>query len=243
MATTWTNILKVNNTAWTNIMNTVQQSTAISGIVAYYKLDTGSTSSVGSFTGTDTSMTYTSGKISNAGTFNGTTSKINLPVLGVSGGVARSISFWVKTTANGGGIYSSGPAVADQAFAVSVGSSGINNGTIDVSSFNGTGVRSSALVNDNIWHYVVVTYNGGAMNSTNCLIYVDGALTSSVGGSGVTNGSQNTNYAIGYWALTSGFYFTGQIDEMGIWNRVLTTVEVADLYSGGVGLTYPFILN
>ncbi len=34
----------------------------------------------------------------------------------------------------------------------------------------------------------------------------------------------------------------GIIDEVGIWSRALTTTEVSELYNGGAGLAYPFIL-
>jgi hypothetical protein len=32
----------------------------------------------------------------------------------------------------------------------------------------------------------------------------------------------------------------GDIDEVGIWSRVLTSTEVTQLYNGGAGLQYPF---
>src|SRR6202035_2479657 len=35
-------------------------------------------------------------------------------------------------------------------------------------------------------------------------------------------------------------YFDGDIDEVSIWNRALTSTEVSDLYNSGGGLQYPF---
>jgi hypothetical protein len=34
--------------------------------------------------------------------------------------------------------------------------------------------------------------------------------------------------------------FDGLIDEVGIWSRVLTAAEIAILYNGGSGITFPF---
>ena len=32
----------------------------------------------------------------------------------------------------------------------------------------------------------------------------------------------------------------GRVDEVGLWQRVLTPLEVSTLYNGGAGLSYPF---
>lgn len=36
------------------------------------------------------------------------------------------------------------------------------------------------------------------------------------------------------------YHWSGRIDEFGIWNRALSDTEIAVLYNGGTGLTYPF---
>ncbi len=49
-------------------------------------------------------------------------------------------------------------------------------------------------------------------------------------------------YAIGGRPLitTYGFPFSGQIDELGVWNRALSEGEIKELYNKGKGKTYPF---
>jgi len=37
-----------------------------------------------------------------------------------------------------------------------------------------------------------------------------------------------------------GDYMDGLVDEVGIWNKVLTSGEITDLYNSGSGLAYPF---
>ena len=38
----------------------------------------------------------------------------------------------------------------------------------------------------------------------------------------------------------AGIYSNARVDEVGLWQRVLTDPEIAALYAGGSGLTYPF---
>ena len=36
-------------------------------------------------------------------------------------------------------------------------------------------------------------------------------------------------------------FYAGKADEVGVWSRALSASEVAQLYSGGLGLSYPFL--
>lgn len=85
------------------------------------------------------------------------------------------------------------------------------------------------------WYHVVVTQNTGSSVVT---IYVNG---SSIGtGSGTASNVNNSvDFEIGT-ATSASFFFDGIIDEVGIWNKVLTSTEVTDLYNAGAGLAYPF---
>lgn len=48
-------------------------------------------------------------------------------------------------------------------------------------------------------------------------------------------------FAIGARQRTNSMYYDGILDEIGIWNRVLTADERAALYNDGDGVTYPFL--
>jgi len=48
----------------------------------------------------------------------------------------------------------------------------------------------------------------------------------------------NSDFYIGDRGINS--FFTGQIDDLSIWNRALSTEEMDRLYNGGNGLQYPF---
>lgn len=58
--------------------------------------------------------------------------------------------------------------------------------------------------------------------------------------SALTGGCFDSTAALQIGALTSGTTWDGRIDEVGIWNRVLTAGELTSLYNGGAGKTYPF---
>lgn len=69
-------------------------------LVSYYKLDSNSNDSIGSNNGTDTSVSYVAGKIGNAGSFNGSTSYINIPdstTLSFTNKIC-TWNFWFKTS-------------------------------------------------------------------------------------------------------------------------------------------------
>jgi len=50
----------------------------------------------------------------------------------------------------------------------------------------------------------------------------------------------NYDFALGKNLPTNSAGFPGTIDEVGVWNRVLTSSEVASLYNTGTGFQYPF---
>jgi hypothetical protein len=57
----------------------------------------------------------------------------------------------------------------------------------------------------------------------------------------VTAFPDNTSpFSIGTWPGIGGQNFLGEIDEVGIWSRALTSGEISDLYNSGSGLSYPF---
>lgn len=76
----------------------------------------------------------------------------------------------------------------------------------------------------NTWYHLVFTYdNTGAVNwyLNNTLISVDNLTI---------NSNANIQFNIGSGG--NRYYFNGKIDDIGIWNRVLTPGEVAGLYNG-----------
>jgi RHS repeat-associated protein len=106
---------------------------------------------------------------------------------------------------------------------------------------NGCTIAGSTDVRDGKWHYVTAVYNRNASCTTNdILIYVDGVQES---GSVVysaqnadLNVSSNDSFRIGSQHEGSDtHFFDGVIDEARVYNRALSTAEVKQLYTAGVG--------
>jgi hypothetical protein len=88
------------------------------------------------------------------------------------------------------------------------------------------GPNPSTLIGQ--WNMIAVTYQAtGATQFQN--MYWNGALVTATGGSG--NGNPKTSqFSIGESLVFTGRYFQGGIDAVGLWDRALTTQEVANIY-------------
>jgi len=211
------------------------------GLVGWWKLDDGSSgttpltatdSSGNGNTGTLTNgPTWTTGKIGNALTFNGTSQYVSVPAAALPSDNTFTASLWFKTTA-------SGVLMSEQDAAVGgtpthfdpflyVETTGVLHGGI----FAGTtpSLVTSAAVNDGNWHNAALVVNSFQT------LYVDGALIGTF--SGAPEGPYayvylGTGYAGGAWPNTnnSWFYFNGTIDDVRIYNRALSAVDIAGLY-------------
>lgn len=106
---------------------------------------------------------------------------------------------------------------------------------------NGASYDSAFSIADGQWRHVVQTWSSvsGAAK-----LYVDGVLvadqplapaTSIPGGGCIVFGQEQDTLCGGFDATQA---YDGQMDEVGLWNRVLTAAEVATLYNDGVGSFY-----
>jgi hypothetical protein len=86
---------------------------------------------------------------------------------------------------------------------------------------------SANTVTGNVWHHLVCTYDAGAVN-----FFIDGQLTDqfNVLVLQVFDGTYN------FGASLSGTdqYLNGTLDDIGLWNRVVTEEEVTSLYNGEI---------
>ncbi len=95
-----------------------------------------------------------------------------------------------------------------------------------LSSVSGSWLCSSPVtnvVNDSKWHFVAATYNQSIM-----AIYIDGVMVNSRAASAVLS-SGTSNLLVGSRSANMGF-FNGTIDEVGIWNRSLSSAELNEIY-------------
>ena len=87
-------------------------------------------------------------------------------------------------------------------------------------------VLGSAIA-DGKWHLLVMTVDRSDA-STGLKLYLDGAFDKEGQQGGATIDNTETFY-IG--RLSSGYYLTGEIDDVRIWKRIITTDEIKRLWS------------
>jgi len=91
-------------------------------------------------------------------------------------------------------------------------------------------VTSTKTYNDNQWHYVVVTYGGSTV-----ILYIDGVqvgIKSTRGASAETAGTKPVRVGANSRVTPPGNLFTGQVDEVRVWNDDLTIQQVTDAFAG-----------
>lgn len=66
----------------------------------------------------------------------------------------------------------------------------------------------------------------------------NGSTTTSAGA--LTNGPKDAAAAFQLGARNNTDYYSGRMDEIGFWKRLLTSAEKTTLYNSGAGITYPF---
>ena len=91
---------------------------------------------------------------------------------------------------------------------------------------------STSAISINTWTLITTTYDAGVV-----IHYINGSSNGGGTGSNVT--AHFSDWHIGT-AYSIGRSFSGTIDQALVWNRVLTSTEVGDLYNGGSGVAYPF---
>ena len=147
----------------------------------------------------------------------------------LNGNGAYTIAAWFKTTTgNNGGILGYGEG----------GTCKGNNlrlfGSTRLHSYWYSCDLSSNTVSNfvNSWHHVAVTYNGTTQS-----FYYDGAFLNS--GTGKTRATTGTVFLLG--KTINDVSFSGVLDEVAIYTRALSPVEVQQLRNGGLNSTSPAI--
>jgi len=87
----------------------------------------------------------------------------------------------------------------------------------------------------NTWYHYVFVADG-----TNISIYVNGVLRAQDSFAHDIYYGTDCVFIIGGRDSANGWCFNGRMDEIGIWNRALTTDEITELYNSGSGKFYNF---
>jgi hypothetical protein len=111
----------------------------------------------------------------------------------------------------------------------------LGSGKLFGTQYNASSVKESNAVitnslNSGQWYHVVISID----NLTNIgKIYLNGSIAGQV--TGISTSLSNLKLNIGSrhdFNDVRNSYFSGNLDDIGIWNRALTTTEISDLYNG-----------
>lgn len=202
-------------------------------LVAYYNLDETSgttvTDSTNSYNGTNSGATVNqTGKIGKCYSF--TTASVTKITSSVVFNTNFSISWWQKTNDASSGSYQisicagTGRTACFNCF--------IYNNKFAIGCISNSVFESGTSATNNWQHIVMIIEQA---TPAKCTLYCDNKKIINQATMSVNSIS---NFVIGVRPDNDGDRFNGLIDEVGIWNRVLTSDEITALYNNGNGLTY-----
>jgi hypothetical protein len=226
-----------------------QGNSLLVGLIAYWKLDNNLLDSHSIHNGTATSISYATGISGNGINFTGATQKADFGSStdfefsdGVSTDYPFSISYWIKYSSfgafnivcrkeNGGFMSYTSNTGSEIRFIIS-----------KDSGFSGYILTETAsVITTGIWYNIIHTYDG-SKTVAGMKTYINGALVSATDlSSGVYTCMNNTGNS-NLWLTGSSFGSVANhiTDEFAIWNRVLTPLEITNIYNSGSGKFYPF---
>ena len=205
-------------------------------LVGYWQLNGNSLDNSGnSNNGTDASVIYGGpfGKFGKGAYFNGTNSLITTPLTSISVS-SKTVMAWVKTSTTTYQVICAQWA-PPASWNLGINNDSLNSGILEFSTFNGTTSifsKSSApsLATGN-WTHVAATYD-----SSNYAIsfYVNGVLS----GTATGNQSQSSTVGVGIGRenqTTIYGPYSGYLDEVAIFSRVLSASEISQYYNWAIG--------
>ena len=195
------------------------------------------------------SMSFSTGKIGNAFSFNGS-SYVDLPLGSLNKTSDFSVSLWVYPTANNStmDLISSHDGLRGwdiQYLSGNLwfwGSNGTSGSTPTIQ------VQTGHSIVLNTWTHVLVTVKSGVQVKA----YINGSLTNTISITGklITYDNYSPYFLplLGAKRYQNAFnvladqqnFFTGKLDGIGLWDRELTSSEASAIYNGGNGNEYPF---
>lgn len=218
-----------------------------SGYIASYHLDNSATDYSGNnYNGTLSSTSATANRFSQAGSATAFTSGSSTGTLPSALATALqndfSIGYWFKTTmtASTSSQWYGGNALVDAEVCGATndwGTALIDGGKVAMGIGNpDLTIKSTSLYNDGNWHFVTAVRNETAGS---IILYVDGSQVATTTGTNTGSLSAPTLVGLGRNVCAATGVFTGSLDDLIAYNRVLTPTEVSDLYTTLSAVTLP----
>src|SRR3989338_1474100 len=218
------------------------------GLVGYWTFDEGAGSTAADSSGSGNAgtvsggATRTAGKIgSGALVFDGVDDYVNLGNVAAFnfGAGDCSLAGWVKIAddSQNRAIISKRSVCNHESFWNAIVGGGSKSVFLEVdqdsAGANYTKAQGVINVRDSAWRHFAAVRSGATLS-----VYVDGALDKSAAGAGIANLSNAANVLIGKYPCGSQ-YFKGELDDIRIYNRVISTADIAALVALGTTPTEP----
>ncbi len=241
-STVGTNVLTVQATDNNGLMTTSAPVnliviTPVSSMTAWWKAEGNTFDTIGTNTGVlQGGAGFTNGEVGQAFSFNGTVQAVSIPyslTTDLSSMSAWTIEAWINPSSFNNQQW---PTIYAQGYWGA--SLGLNSGSGNLESWinNGDQLVGTIAVPLGKWSHVALVYTG-----TSRIFYVNGVFAGSGDASVVS--SDNNSSAIGaVGTIDSRSCFSGAIDELSIYNRALSSNEIAAIYNAGsAGKSYCFL--
>lgn len=228
-----------NHGVWSGSASTLNTS-----LVSYYKAESNANDVTATYNGTAIGgLTYTTGKSGNAFSLNGTNAGIDLAngAMNYTGNFSMFGWFKFNDVTSVQHLFSSivtqGSGYRGLHAYISSGKVKFYTYRDNVAQGNST---STITLSTGTWYHLGFIYEAGVSQ----YVVVDGSVDTTTAGAQIPNYYTSNQYAtIGYWkdsGPSTSRFTNGLIDEVGIWNKKLTTAEITELYASGAGKFYPF---
>jgi len=225
----------------------------ISNLIAWYPFSGNTIDSSGhGHDGTNNGAVLTTDRFGNTNSaylFDGMTSNISTSLLPPTGNAARTITCWFQYNSlpascntdlviAGYGASSAGCFQVAMNFSLEIDYTGSPPKARVDGVCVATGATQIADTLTNGWHFFAALYDTSfGPDYDSIKIYVDGAFKTTstvVFSSPITVNTGNlSNFLIGKGHYACPRYFAGKIDDVGIWDRALSSCELHSLYLGG----------
>jgi len=210
----------------------------MSGLVGWWQFDEGSGGTAADNSGQNNigtlvnNPTWVSGKFGSALQFNGSNQYVN-----VGGGASLKLnlpltfSMWIKLPTSPDGNWRQ--LISSTAWGGNPGyDTMMNSNQQFIMTVNGsecTSPRTNWGITVDTWHLITYT-----VTSTTSKLYIDATLKQTWSGSWALSASSYNTW-LGYSPASSYNYFMGSMDDVLVYNRALSDLEITDIYTGTGG--------
>jgi uncharacterized repeat protein (TIGR02543 family) len=224
-----------------------------SGLFSYWNFDEGSGNIAQDISGNGNTLNlnnnpnWIDGKINKAISFNGVDQYGSVASLNLSNTNQVSISFWgILSTDSRSVVYELTPnynqfTTGLAMFINDTPTCNLGQVSLVVKGDDGYNIKCYNLPTDRVWHHYVAIYDKSSNSANEVNLYIDNVLQAPSSQPYYADNTNNFSNSPFYLMSREGIYryTNGSIDDLRIYNRLLSASDINSLYSLGSGTTSP----